>query len=90
MGAFVLIGIAAAIIGAVVGRWLVAIPLTLAWICYSVGLDLGWWGHGVGDGWVAAAALGAVAVSLGAIIGVVLRHGRGAGHFRALRSHPPE
>lgn len=77
MGAFVLLAVAAAVVGALVGRWVVALPVTLIWVGYSVGLDLGWWGNGVGDGWIAAAALGAVAASLGAIVGVALRRSMG-------------
>lgn len=89
MGAIALIAVAAAVVGALVGRWMVAIPVTLAWIVYSVGLDLGWWGNGVGDGWVAAAALGALAATLGATAGVALRPSvtrYTRGHFRLPRA----
>lgn len=41
MGAFGLIMVAAAVVGALAGRWAVAIPITLGWVGYSIGLDLG-------------------------------------------------
>ncbi len=75
MSAFAVIAVAAAAVGVLVGRWVVAILATLVWIAYALGLERGWWGNGVGDGWTAALVLGALAAAFGAIVGVAVRRG---------------
>ncbi len=73
MGGFALIAGVAAVAGALVGRWLSVIPIALVWLGYATGLERGWWGNGVGDGWIAALLLGIAAAALGAAAGVALR-----------------
>lgn len=74
MTAFLLIALAAAGIGALVGRWAILVPVAAAWPVYLLGLEQGWWGNGVGDGWVASLLAGLVLAAIGAWLGVLARH----------------
>jgi hypothetical protein len=58
--------------GLLTGRWAAVAVVAAAIPVYYLGLNAGWWGHGVGDGWqyvlVAATLVGALTVA--AAIGV--------------------
>lgn len=71
--ALVLIAVGAVAIGAVAGRWAVVVPVAAAWPLFMVGLERGWWGNGVGDGWEASLVLGAATAAVGAALGVMAR-----------------
>jgi hypothetical protein len=72
MIALVAIVAVCAAIGLVTGRWAAVALVAVAIPVYYLGLDAGWWGHGVGDGWgyvmVAATLVGTAAVA--AAVGV--------------------
>lgn len=52
-------------------RWLLLVPLS-GWPLVFLGLYMGWWGYGVGDGWqfmvVLWALVGVAAVGLGLVL----------------------
>ena len=67
--ALVAIVIASPLIAFAVGRWwTLVLPIAALVILYT-GLNAGWWGHGVGDGWQFAmllfVGLGVLAAALG-------------------------
>jgi len=65
---YVLIGLIgfSLIVGGVLKRWIaLAVPAVLIPL-YYIGLRLGWWGFGVGDGWWMVGAV----ITLGATAGV--------------------
>jgi hypothetical protein len=62
----------------IIPRWWIVVPAAAAWPLFLVGLQQDWWGNGVGDGWQASLAAGALAGGLGAAIGVRSRR-RGSG-----------
>ena len=71
--ALVLIAVGAVTIGALAGRWVVVVPVTAAWPLFMVGVERGWWGNGVGDGWEASLVFGAATAAVGAALGVIAR-----------------
>jgi hypothetical protein len=73
MTALVFVAVAAAAIGALVDRWAVVVPAAAAWPVFMLGLERGWWGNGVGDGWEASLVAGALLGGVGAALGVVAR-----------------
>lgn len=87
MSGFLVIGVAAAIAGAIVGRWIIAAGAVGVWVLYFAGLKQEWWGSGVGDGWEAALLIGAGAAALGSILGILI--GR-AIHIRGSRTLSPK
>jgi hypothetical protein len=74
----VLIAAGAFAAGAVVGRWRVAIVVSSGWALFVLGLERGWWGSGVGDGWVWMLGAGIAVVAAAAAVGVAA-HRAGAG-----------
>ena len=72
--------LASGVVGfAIVRWWAVCVPVVGLALFYA-GLNAGWWGYGVGDGWqIAMAVLMCVGV-VGALAGVVVRS-----HIYALR-----
>ena len=69
-----------AVLGLVVGGWwALVIPVVAVPLVY-LGLDRGWWGSGLGDGWEYAAALALVlaiaATAAGILIGRLARSAR--------------
>jgi len=70
-----LVAIAAAFLAAgfAVGRWQVVVVAAAAVPLYFAGLLAGWWGSGVGDGWQFALAIGTVAGTGAAALGVASR-----------------
>ena len=78
--AVVVVGIVAfGAIGALARRWsVVGLPL-LVWPLYYLGLDAGWWGSGLGDGWPFALALVITLSAAAAAAGVALRKSADAG-----------
>jgi hypothetical protein len=75
MIAFVFIGmlVAGAALGALVARWPVVPVAAGAWPAFMLGLEQGWWGNGVGDGWQVSLVVGAAAGAVGAAFGVWAR-----------------
>jgi hypothetical protein len=72
-GVLVAILVASGVIAFGVGRWwTLFVPITAVGLFYA-GLNAGWWGNGVGDGWQFAMALVVGAGLLAAIVGVVGR-----------------
>lgn len=69
---FIFIAVAAAVAGAIVGRWVVIAPAVGIWVLYFVGLKQEWWGSGVGDGWQAALVIGAGVAAIGSAVGVLI------------------
>ena len=70
---FVSITLVAALVGAVIGRWL-ALPITVGtWMGFLLGLKAGWWGNGVGDAWTVSLFAGAALVGVGTSLGVLGR-----------------
>jgi hypothetical protein len=69
--------VAGAALGAVVARW-TAVPVAAgAWPAFMLGLEQGWWGSGVGDGWQVSLLVGAAGGAVGAAFGAwVRRRGR--------------
>jgi hypothetical protein len=66
--------IAFPLVGAVARRWAAILLPLLAWPLFYLGLDQGWWGNGLGDGWqYAAAALGSVGVATTALLVALAR-----------------
>jgi hypothetical protein len=55
--AIVTLLIAFPLVGVVTRRWITLLFPAFAWPIFYLGLQRGWWGHGVGDGWQYAAAL---------------------------------
>lgn len=62
--------------GALVGRWWVAPAAAAAWIVFVLGLASGWWGSGVGDGWLWILTAGAAVCGASAAVGTTARHAR--------------
>ena len=52
-------------------RWLVLAPAGALWPAYFLGLQRGWWGSGVGDGWTYGLAASTAAAVGGAALGVL-------------------
>lgn len=84
MSGFVVIAVAAAVVGAIVGRWIVVVPAVATWVIYVAGLKQGWWGSGVGDGWEVALVVGGGVAAFGALVGVLVRRGIRARWFGVL------
>jgi hypothetical protein len=57
---------------AAIGRIALALP-ALMWSLMFVGAAAGWWGSGLGDGWVVALAAAVAAGTLAAAAGLALR-----------------
>jgi hypothetical protein len=59
-------------LGLATGRLATVIVPPLVWIVFFAGLAAGWWGSGLGDGWIAAfvelTTAGAIAAGVGAIL----------------------
>lgn len=59
-------------LGLATGRFTAVLVAPAVWTVFFVGLDAGWWGSGLGDGWIAAFVLlttaGMIATALGALI----------------------
>lgn len=72
MNGFIFFAVAAAVAGAIIGRWVVIVPAVGIWVLYFVGLKQEWWGSGVGDGWEAALVIGASTAALGSLVGVLI------------------
>ncbi|MGH9893453.1 MAG: hypothetical protein ACREA0_15985 [bacterium] len=57
------------IIALLVGRWWIGVLPVIGWPLFFLGLNLGWWGYGVGDFWEQAMVLymsvGVAAVTVG-------------------------
>ena len=76
--AIVLVALAImAVLGFAVGRWwALVLPVVVVPLVY-LGLDRGWWGSGLGDGWEYAAALALVlaiaATAAGTLLGRTAR-----------------
>jgi hypothetical protein len=83
--AVIVLLIAFPLIGLLVRRWTTVIPPVIAWPVFYAGLDRGWWGNGVGDGWQYAAVLLTVVgvASTAAAVGI-------AGGAWSLRAHRPK
>ena len=65
--------VASGVIALVVGRWwTLLVPITAVGVFYA-GLNAGWWGNGVGDGWQFVMALVMGVGLLAAVVGVVAR-----------------
>jgi hypothetical protein len=72
-GVLVAILVASGVIAFGVGRWwTLFVPITAVSVFYA-GLNAGWWGNGVGDGWQFAAAFVMGIGVLAGVIGVVAR-----------------
>ena len=72
---FIALLVAFLLAGAVIRRWTaVALPLT-SWPLFYFGLEEGWWGYGLGDGWldVAVWALVVGLVSTALAVGLARR-----------------
>ena len=70
--------------GALVGRWWIAAAAVSAWTVFVLGLAWGWWGSGVGDGWLWMLIVGAVVTGGSAALGTAARRARGSVSSRAL------
>ena len=73
MTGLLLVGVAAAVIGVLVGRWIVMPPVAATWPTFMSGLERGWWGNGVGDGWEWSLVAGTALAVAGAALGVAVR-----------------
>jgi hypothetical protein len=72
-GVLLAILVASCVIAFGVGRWwTLFVPISSVGVFYT-GLNAGWWGNGVGDGWQFAMALVMGAGILAAVIGVAAR-----------------
>ena len=71
MTPLVLLGVAAAAIGALAGRWAVVPPLIAPWPLFILGVGLGWWGHGLGEFWALGLIVGTASSAIGAVVGVL-------------------
>jgi hypothetical protein len=60
-------------LGLATGRVSVLIVPPLVWTIFFSGLAAGWWGSGVGDGWIAAFLQVTIASMIAAGVGVFLR-----------------
>lgn len=65
------------LIGLLVGRWWTLLVPIAAVPCFYLGLNAGWWGSGVGDGWQFAMifVLGLTAVAQATAVGVRVAFG---------------
>lgn len=70
--------------GALVGRWWIAAAAASAWTVFLLGLESGWWGSGVGDGWLWMLIMGAAVCGASAALGAAARRARGNSSSRAL------
>ena len=61
------------VLGVVAGRWAVLALPWLIWPLYFVGLNVGWWGSGVGDGWQYVMAALVLISTVAAASGVLVR-----------------
>ena len=87
MIALIVVVAVCASVGVLTGRW-EAVGLVVAAIpVYYLGLNAGWWGHGVGDGWqyalLAATLVGAIAVAAAVGVRRFLARSREATHHAA-------
>ena len=71
----VILVVAAAAGGYLIGRWSVALVAAAVWCLNFLGRAAGWWGSGVGDGWPFLLAVGALLAAAGAAAGVAARRG---------------
>ena len=74
--------------GALVGRWWIAAAAVSAWTVFVLGLKWGWWGSGVGDGWLWMLAVGAVVSGACAALGTAARRARSNTSSRPLTRRP--
>jgi hypothetical protein len=63
------------LLGLLVGRWWSVPVVATLFPLYVLGVKVGLWGHGTGDNWEIALALGAAIPALGAAAGVALHRG---------------
>jgi hypothetical protein len=68
---FVAVGLVAAVLGVLVGRWWMLIVAACVWPLFFSGLHAGWWGSGVGESWAVALVLLILISIVGAALGVV-------------------
>jgi hypothetical protein len=69
----VLISLAFAPVGLLIGRWwAVGVPL-IGWPLFFLGLNQGWWGSGLGETWGLALGLLMVFGAAGTVVGILLR-----------------
>jgi hypothetical protein len=65
--------VASAALAFIVGRWwTILVPIAALGVFYA-GLNYGWWGSGVGDGWQFVMAIAMVVGGLAAAGGVTMR-----------------
>jgi hypothetical protein len=70
--------------GALVGRWWIVPTAASAWTVFVLGLASGWWGNGVGDGWLWMMTVGAAVSGASAALGTAARRARRNASSRAL------
>ena len=75
---------AVSLAGGALGRWWIAAPAASAWTVFLLGLESGWWGSGVGDGWLWMLITGAAVCGASAALGVAARRARSSLSSRAL------
>jgi hypothetical protein len=76
--------------GALVGRWWIAATAASAWTVFVVGLASGWWGSGVGDGWLWMIAVGAAVSGAFAALGTAARRARSSASPACSPPGPPK
>jgi hypothetical protein len=81
LAAFAAVSLAA---GALVGRWWITALAPSAWTVFVLGLASGWWGSGVGDGWLWMLSVGAAVSGVSAALGTAARRARSKPSSRAL------
>ena len=73
MGLLAAILVVSAVTGFVVGRWWALFVPVAALGTFYAGLNAGWWGSGVGDGWQFAMATVMGGSAFATVLGVVAR-----------------